>query len=633
MHYKYLNVINVQAQANPATSGQSQPSSAAKTSDPPAPIVKTMPPLQDPHLPTLSLDITFDADQVTVGSAITATVTVTNNAPDPANDLVVTLPAPQGTLALPGPGFIDAVTGWKWSLTSLAGGTKNGNARTMGASASFTATMQLASLPTGEAVLALPQVTARGLVAPIGATGGVLADATSVTAATTTFDPTSGITLTSQDKRVEVQLPSGAFTSTLTLKHTRLADKLDEIKAKGAPVPPLHPGFKRGLGAFVLEATDAGGGTVHKFAKPVTISQHYTPEQLRALHIGESDLTMFWFDESRKASRADGTEQVGAWVPVVSQIDPKTHTVSAQVDHFSNYGFGDGSSPSSAFVPSLQGFQTDTLKGGTSYSYPLDLPAGPAGIKPAVNLNYNSTALDGPSGQRSTLQAGWVGRGWSLDTGSVALNKLADGTTYYSLVMNGQSFDIVRGEGLNGANSNRNDPSQWAWHTTNESFMKIRAVILDTNYFGAYRYKWQVWSKDGTLYEFGGIDLAGHPTDAWWGWAAVTLKDGTTIIPSVGYEPYKWVLTRVQDTHSNVINYTYSSLVTYPTTMYGLHGTNQAPVTTDIWPASITWGGTNGSQDRYKVNFVTFGRTYDTNTVQAFAQVAQIRQTTFLGLI
>ena len=224
---------------------------------------------------------------------------------------MVTLPAPPGTLALPGPGFVAATTCWKWSQSNLAGGTKNGNAFTVGASASFTATMQLASLPTGEAVLALPQVTARGLVAPIGATGGVLADAASVTQATTTFDPTSGITLTSQDKRVEVQLPSGAFTSTLTLKHTRLADKLPEFKAKGAPIPPLHPGFKKGLGAFVLDATDAGGQAVHNFTKPVTISQHYTLEQLRALQINESDLTLFWFDESRQVTGADGTARIG----------------------------------------------------------------------------------------------------------------------------------------------------------------------------------------------------------------------------------------------------------------------------------------------------------------------------------
>ena len=92
----------------------------------------------------------------------------------------------------------------------------------------------------------------------------------------------------------------------------------------------------------------------------------------------------------------------------MTTVDPAVQTATAMVDHFSDFQFGDGSSPSSAFLPSLQGFQVSSFTGAASYSYPIDVPAGPGGLKPSLSLSYSSGATDGDGGKRLKQQADTV---------------------------------------------------------------------------------------------------------------------------------------------------------------------------------------------------------------------------------
>jgi len=73
----------------------------APADPPPDPL--TVAPLTDPHLPSLTLQLAVDPDPVAVGDTVAFTLTLTNSAPDPAEGLVVTLPTPDGALALSGP--------------------------------------------------------------------------------------------------------------------------------------------------------------------------------------------------------------------------------------------------------------------------------------------------------------------------------------------------------------------------------------------------------------------------------------------------------------------------------------------------------------------------------------------------
>jgi hypothetical protein len=54
---------------------------------------------------------------------------------------------------------------------------------------------------------------------------------------------------------------------------------------------------------------------------------------LRARSIPEAELAIAWFNEAQ-----------GRWVPLPTDLDPATQTVSTQIDHFSAFTLSDGSS-------------------------------------------------------------------------------------------------------------------------------------------------------------------------------------------------------------------------------------------------------------------------------------------------
>ncbi len=101
-------------------------------------------------------------------------------------------------------------------------------------------------------------------------------------------------------------------------------------------------GFKRGFGTFFLDATDHAGHPVQHLPAPATVRVRYTPEQLQALGIAEHDLTLFSYEESARE-----------WQALATEVDPASHTATAEVRGSGPYQLSDGSSPSAAFIPSL----------------------------------------------------------------------------------------------------------------------------------------------------------------------------------------------------------------------------------------------------------------------------------------
>jgi hypothetical protein len=531
----------------------------------------TVPPVVDPHLPSLTLRLAVAPNPVALGDTVAVTLTLTNQASDPAEDLLVTLPTPDGAVALSGPNTVSPARGWEWRIDRLDGP----------ASIDLTAQLTLVRRPQGDALLLHADATADGLDLPIHDDGGALVVDRTLGAATMRYVPGTASRLRSRDGRVMVDLSARAFARALTLHH-------DATPRTDASAPPPIAGFHRGFGAFTLDATDDAGIRVHQFDEPLTISVSYTPEQLAALGIAEDDLTLTWYDPAAKT-----------WQTVPTSVDPTTHTASALVNHFSDFQLGDGSSPSAAFLPSLQGFQVSTFTGAASYSFPIEAPAGPAGLKPSLELSYSSGATDGETGKRVKNQAGWAGLGWSLESGSVAANKMPNGTVYYALAVNGQSYDLMRGAALIGS-PDPDNPTHWDWRPTDESFVRVRAVANGDStatrggfHWGiAYpRYSWQLWTKDGTRYTFS--------EDLWWGWHYCGETGDYAYM-----ETYKWLLSSVTDTHGNAINYSYGrDAASAAETCFHVQGT----VDRDAWPTYISWAG-----GKYQVNLVSSARANDT---------------------
>ncbi len=472
---------------------------------PPTPVRKTVQSVTYPQLPGLALSLAVAPTAVAVGDTATITVVVTNRAPHAANDIVIELPLPHGVVALPDPARVSATAGWRWTASRLASGER----------LEVSAAVRVAQRPTTGALLARASVMAHGLTEPVTAGGGALVRDPNAGPTTTTFVPGTPAVLRSRDGQVEVRLPAKAAAHDLTLTHGA---------SPTAKLPPL-PGHAPGFGAFSLTATDQRGQDVHQFAAPLTIAVQYTPEQVQALGIQEDNLQLFWFDEQRRA-----------WVVVPTRVDRATHTALATVDHFSTFNLSDGSSPSAAYIPSLQGFQVGLYTGAASKTIPMEVPAGPNGLKPTLDLSYSSAATDGPGGTRQHSQAGWVGKGWSFDPGGAVARNKSTGSSdqhwdHFTLVFGGRSFDVARGAPKDGSYTNY-DIANWTWHTVDENFTRVEVQ----NVSGSYR--WSAWTKDGTRYEFQ---------------QALAQR----LYHTGAREEYKWLLTRVVDTHGNVINYAY----------------------------------------------------------------------------
>jgi uncharacterized repeat protein (TIGR01451 family) len=516
------------ALAAPAAQSQTDPI------EPPQPTRVDPPAAVDPRLPALTLDVAIAPDPIAVGETAALTVTVRNLAPNPATNLVVTLPTPDGALALSGPTTLTPVAGWRWTLARLEGN----------ATADLTGSLRLVRMPQGNAVLLQPLASADGVTVPAAASGGALATVRETGNAR--FTPGVAATLRSADNRVEVRVPPGAFRRALNLRARGLAEALTERQTRGLPLPPPLANGRRVFGPFVLDAADDTGADIHQFDAPLTISVTYTPEQLQAFGIPAGELRLFWFDEAARG-----------WTPLPTSVDTEARTVSAPIDHFSVFTIGDGLSPSTAFIPTLQGFQVSSFTGAASYSELLDVPAGPGGLAPNLELSYSSAASDGTAGERGNWQASWVGKGWSLDpAGSVSLNKSVAGDSWnsFSFVFGGRSFQVTRGQpsGVKpgGGACTVNDVTLlecWTWHAVDEQFARVRVSYKGDVTVGTapntatYRtYIWHAWTKDGTRYDFGLND-----NQLWW----------TNDLSH--REVYKWLLVKVTDPHGNKIVYDY----------------------------------------------------------------------------
>ncbi|GAA5531430.1 RHS repeat-associated core domain-containing protein [Herpetosiphon gulosus] len=551
--------------------------------EPEASVGVTKAPLAETRQPGLGITIDVSPNPLTVGDEATIQLTIANTAPYGATNLVVELPFPQGATPIDQRSNEIAQRGWHWKLNRLDGKAQH----------QFTARVRITTLPPGAALVVRPQVTAHELGQPIRGVGGALVTPLQTTTSSADVVRNQPATLINQQDRISVTFPAELNIQPLKVTYVPLRDR----KQAGSRT---NPGMRRGFGAFALHATDMQGAIVHQFAQPVTMSIGYTTEQLDALGMSEADLTLFWFDD-----------QAQRWIPQPTIVDPETHTVRASVNRASTFELGDGSAPSEAFIPSLQGWQVGLFSGGVNFNLPIDLPSGPAGIKPQLSLSYSSSSADGKGGLRPKQQAGWIGSGWSLDTGSVAANTIATGgsTTvrYYSLVINGQSFDLVRGAALV-ANPSPERPADWEWMPTNEAFNKISVIEAgnSTTTRGGFRgttpykrYLWQIWTKDGTRYEFS--------EDLWWGFEDCMGGSGDY----ASMEAYKWNLSRIIDVHGNTITYGYGrDAQTRPQTCFQVQGT----VDRDSWPTTISWGGNSitGAVDRYKVEFISSVRANDT---------------------
>ncbi len=168
----------------------------------------------------------------------------------------------------------------------------------------------------------------------------------------------------------------------------------------------------------------------------------------------------------------------------------------------------------------LQGiYETDLWPGAGTYSYPIDVPPGRNGVQPSISLNYNSLLTN----QRPTI----LGTAWTLNGNYIQRDvdySFADTSDdKFNLVLNGQSYNLVY------------DSSDKKYHTEIESYFYIQNISGGNNTNNKY---WIIKTKEGIIYRFG-------------------YNLDSELVSNLHSYTVKWSLDLINDTHNNLIYYSY----------------------------------------------------------------------------
>ncbi|MEW2398629.1 RHS repeat-associated core domain-containing protein [Streptomyces sp. NPDC046862] len=265
-------------------------------------------------------------------------------------------------------------------------------------------------------------------------------------------------------------------------------------------------------------------------------------------------------------------------------VTPAAATGDTAVLGLADSGTGAGGSFKATPLASNGKWEAGGSSGAFTWSYPLTVPAAPAGPAPAVSLNYNSQAVDGRTAV-SSPQSSWIGEGWDYDAGHIERRyrtckddrkKLNSGTpnntaekdetfdlcwVSYNAVMSlgGTTVELVR-DAPTGSDP-ETDTEIYRPQSDDGTRVERRTGGDNGDNNGEY---WIVTSTDGTKYYFGLNKVGGGHADT----------DSVSTVPVFGNHPgepchaaafagsrcgagkkqaWRWGLDKVVDVHGNVM--------------------------------------------------------------------------------
>ncbi|MFE7951158.1 polymorphic toxin-type HINT domain-containing protein [Streptomyces sp. NPDC057426] len=284
-------------------------------------------------------------------------------------------------------------------------------------------------------------------------------------------------------------------------------------------------------------------------------------------------------------------------VEVPSTNDPATGTVRATVDPAaaqtqglstqagggsvvlaaSDSASGPGGSYRATSLSPSGSWTAGGSGGGFSWSYPLAVPAPPAGPAPKIAFSYSSQSVDGKTSVANS-QASWIGDGWDYHPGFVerryrscsddrknspnndnATDRKKSDLCWASdnlvLSLGGSSTELVR------------DDTTGKWVPANDDGAKVEYLAKDgtakAKQTGAYSGEyWRVTTRDGTRYHFGRDDVDGNGTRAPTKSAFTVPVYGNhtgepchqaTYAASSCTQAWRWNLDFVEDIHGNAM--------------------------------------------------------------------------------
>ena len=306
------------------------------------------------------------------------------------------------------------------------------------------------------------------------------------------------------DGHLEVRIPATAITANdLAQAGGKLSLRISQI----APGSGSNAGGSGHLsfGTYLLQLVDAKGNVLsHGLRAPITALYHFSTKE-GVLNLGHAYAVLNGTRSQGVASAplAKGVAVNSTFGPLTSSpvtLDLKQHTMTVTPSLGTpSTSLSWQSDASIASFGKPDPFAADLNAGALTASYPIDVPAGPGGLTPPVQLSYNSA---GVSEQHNPSAAvGWVGEGWTLSMGSINWaehNVLAGcqstcGTNWENSWQLSDPFGT--GSELIPPNINVSTyfddtpnfycgtgnpaafPCPILWHTANESYAKIYAYV------------------------------------------------------------------------------------------------------------------------------------------------------------
>ncbi|SEF70746.1 RHS repeat-associated core domain-containing protein [Nonomuraea solani] len=365
-------------------------------------------------------------------------------------------------------------------------------------------------------------------------------------------------TLTHDEARLEIG--AEALGSPTEIGVTPLSEA--QLPALGAGMENVTKGPRRGY-RFTP--------TPFEFKRDITVSLPYDPAALKAAGLSPQDVRTYYFDEKSTCWRA--LERVS--------IDEQAGLVVSRTNHFTDMVNAAVVAPESpeqvSFDPTqIKGLQAATPatgvnqiappvadnRGESRLSYPLELPAGRAGLAPSLAIAYSSGATNG-----------WLGLGWDVTIPSISVDSRW-GVPRYDARTETETYSMM-GEQLSPVAHRGTPPPR----TANKVFRPRiegrfdRIVRLGDS---PRTYTWEVTDKAGVRRLYGG--------------------EGATLADDQG-NVFTWALREVRDRNDNTVRYHYTQVDDA-----GIEGgsvTGRA-----LYPKKITYTGRGNAEGPYAVTFV-----------------------------
>ncbi len=236
---------------------------------------------------------------------------------------------------------------------------------------------------------------------------------------------TAPFTFSSSDGRLSLSLPRAAVDLTHatidgnTAPVGTLTLQISQISGNSSAESSI-------LGTYRLLVVDSQGHEVHGLAlrSPMTISYHYTPQELAGLNINPNEVILAWPQMLANAAKA---KQSGKAYQQRMTNNATTHTVSTQVSTLGMGPLTAGASPEIQSPPAPHVASVSGNAGQLSYDYPLSVVPGVGGFAPKLDLTYSSESTNERYSRRAP--AGAEGDGWSLGLGSISVQQYPTGST------------------------------------------------------------------------------------------------------------------------------------------------------------------------------------------------------------